>query len=87
MVANGNMFVDDTFAIAMNRILTREPEMQGIFERQPIAGIIDWMGRFVPDAAETSPFEFAVAFAATLSGLTLAGTVFALRRTPDSRVK
>jgi len=87
VVANGNMFVDDTFAIAMNRILTREPEMQGIFERQPIAGIIDWMGRFVPDAAETSPFEFAVAFAATLSGLTLAGTVFALRRTPDSRVK
>lgn len=87
VVANGNMFVDDTFAIAMNRILTREPELQGVFERQPIAGIIDRIGRFVPDAAETSPFEFAVAFAATLSGLTLAGTVFALRRTPDSRTR
>ena len=87
VVANGNMFVDDTFAIAMNRILTREPELQGMFERQPVAGIIDRIGRFVPDAAETSPFEFAVALAATLSGLTLAGTVFALRRTPDGRAR
>ncbi len=87
VIANGIVFVDDTFAIAMNRILTREPELQGVFERQPIAGIIDSIGRLVPDTAETSPFEFAVALAATLSVLTLVGTVLALRHTPSSGVR
>ena len=79
-IGNGNIFVDDTYAIAMNRILNREPPAQGIFERKPLLSIIDWVGGAVPDAIETAPFGFALGLAWTLTALVTGGMVAALRR-------
>jgi hypothetical protein len=82
-IGNGNIFVDDTYAIAMNRILNREPATQGIFERMPLAAVVDQVGGAVPDAIVTAPFGFAIALAGTLCLLTVGGMVAALRRAPD----
>ena len=80
VIGNGNMFVDDTYAIAMNRILNREPMMQGIFERTPLAKIVDRVGTAVPDAIETAPFGFALGLAGTLTALVAGGVIASLRR-------
>jgi hypothetical protein len=80
VIGNGTMFVDDTYAIAMNRILNREPRMQGAFERAPLADIVDRVGNAVPDVIETAPFGFALALAGTLISLVAGGMLASLRR-------
>ena len=79
-IGNGTMFVDDTYAIAMNRILNREPAAQGIFERTPFAAVVDRIGNVVPDAIETAPFGFALGLAGTLTALAAGGVMVSLRR-------
>ena len=80
VIGNGSMFVDDTYAIAMNRILNREPAAQGMFERTPLAPIIDRVANAVPDAIETAPFGFALGLAGTLTTLVAGGVIASLRR-------
>lgn len=78
VIGNGSMFVEDTFAIAMNRILNREPILQGVFERAPIAPVIDRVGQVVPDAVETAPFGLALGLAGTLTALIAGGVMASL---------
>ena len=79
VIGNGTMFVEDTYAIAMNRILNREPTMQGVFERAPVALIIDRMANALPDATLTAPFGFALGLAGTLTTLVAGGLLASLR--------
>ncbi len=83
VIGNGTIFLGDTFAIAMNRILNREPPLQAMFERAPVAPVVDRIGRLVPDVIETAPFGFALGLAGTLTALVAGGIVAALRRPPE----